>query len=251
MQAASTLITSLAVLHFKDSKVAFEQPGSSLNDAKIPVNASNGCTGPETVRDSAIDTILGTFVALDIISSASTRLPSLLQADHQHWIGDRNIQMHHLIGVDTSIMLLVSQISALEEWRRHCEAKRNLSIKELSNGASSIEMALEDFISRNSLELQATIPTLKMGSPTEIPVRATSKLNSQIVSSVFALSAITYLHTVVSGAHPDLNEIQQSVYRTVTALGSLPDPGLLRYMYGHSALRAAWLRKRDRASSES
>jgi hypothetical protein len=63
-----------------------------------------------------------------------------------------------------------------------------------------------------------------------IPVPATSTLNSQVVSSIFALSAITYLHTVVSGAYPDLNEIQQSVFRTMKVLVNLPDPGLLRYI---------------------
>lgn len=225
MQAASTLITSLA----KYSEVEDEQPVSSLTNIKTPVNASIDYARPVTMKDNAIDTIFGTFVALDILSSASTRSPSLLRVD-QRWLSDRNIKMHHLIGVDTSIMLLISQISTLEEWSRDCKAKRSLSIKELSSRASSIEMALEDFIGRNSLELQVAVPTLKMRSRTVIPVPATSKLNSQVVSSAFALSAITYLHTVVSGAHPGLNEIQQSVFRTMTVLGNLPDPALLHYM---------------------
>jgi hypothetical protein len=230
LQAASTLITSLATLKFKDSNVAFEQLESSLTKDEIPVNASTDYAGPETVRYNAIDTLVGTFVALDILSSASTRSQSLFRADYQHWLSDRNIQMHHLIGVDKCIMLLISQISALEEWKRECEANRCLSIKELSNRASSIETALDDFIKRNSLELQAAIPILKMRSPTVIPVPASSKLNSQVVSSVFALSAVTYLHTVVSGAHPGLDEIQKSVLRTMTVLGNLPDPALLCYM---------------------
>jgi hypothetical protein len=67
LQATSTLITSLATLKSKDSKVAFEQPVSNLTNIKIPVNASVDCAGPETVSDNAIDTIFGTFVALDIL----------------------------------------------------------------------------------------------------------------------------------------------------------------------------------------
>lgn len=52
------------------------------------------------------------------------------------------------------------------------------------------------------------------------------------ITEAFALLALTYLHVVVSGAHPELPEIKDSVGRAVGALGGLYDQKLLE--------RAVW-----------
>jgi len=231
LRAASNLLVSLTTLKPKIPTSFFEQPGSKSKGLETPRNASFGDrVGPDTIDENAIDTIVGAFVALDIISSASTRSPSLLRADHKHWLRDRNIQIHHSIGCDTRVMLLISQISALEEWKMGCEASGSLSIMELSKRASWIETALEDFLNENASKVEAAIPALKMRYPTVIPAPSTSELNGRLVSSIFALSAITYLHVVISGAYPELNEIRLNVFKTVLAMNNLPDPRLLRCM---------------------
>ncbi|KAK9326943.1 hypothetical protein V1520DRAFT_376242 [Lipomyces starkeyi] len=48
------------------------------------------------------------------------------------------------------------------------------------------------------------------------------------ISKIFTLSANTYLRVVISGAHPELPEITESVSETVLAFKSLKDPRLLR-----------------------
>lgn len=57
----------------------------------------------------------------------------------------------------------------------------------------------------------------------KMPVSAYSEINQ-----AFALAAITYLHVVVSGAHPELPEIAETVSSTIAVLKGLEDPSLLR-----------------------
>lgn len=224
------MITSLITLENKISTPFFEHPKSRSTVLEISRASAGDRTGPDDVKKNAIDTVVTAFVALDILSSASTRSPSLLRADHKHWLSNRSVKMHHVIGCDVSVMLLISQISGLEEWKKGCEVRGRLSIMELSSRTGCIETLLEDIISANLLKAQAAIPSLKVRYPTGIPAPDTSELNNRLFSTVFALAAITYLHVVVSGAHPELNEIQQSVSRTILLMKSLPDPRLLSYV---------------------
>ena len=231
LQAASSLITSLTTLQPKISTSFLGPSTCKSKGVEISQNVSFGDrVRSGTINENAIDTIVGAFIALDILSSSSTRSPSLLRADHKYWLRDKNIQICPLTGCSVSVMMLISQISGLEEWKRECEARSSLSIMKLSKRASCIETALEDLIGGNSSKVEAAIPALKMKHPTVIPTPSTSELNSSVVSSVFAHSAVTYLHVVVSGAHPELNEIQQSVSKTLLILKALPDPQLLRCM---------------------
>ena len=48
------------------------------------------------------------------------------------------------------------------------------------------------------------------------------------ITKIFALSAMTYLHVVVSGAHPELPEIMASISKTVAAFQRLTDKKMLR-----------------------
>jgi hypothetical protein len=230
LQAASSLMTPLSLLKPKTSTVCFEQ---SVSKTKLAMTQPNAIVedrfGVDT-NQNAIDTLVGAFVALDMLPPASTRTPSLLRADYKHWLSDRNIQMHHLMGCNVTVMLLISQISELEQWKREWEARNSLSIMELSKRASSIEAALVDFIAGDSSNVREAISALNLKCPTVIPTPNTTELNNRVISSVFACSAITYLHVVVSGTHLELNEIRQSISQTLLVLKSLPNPQLLRYM---------------------
>ncbi|KAE9367448.1 hypothetical protein N431DRAFT_513816, partial [Stipitochalara longipes BDJ] len=181
-------------------------------------------------HQNAIDTIVGEFVALDILWAASTRSPSLLRTDYKQWLRDRNIELQYLIGCDVAVMLLISQISELEQWKTEFISRNRLSIMELCKRAGIIEKALVDFITINSSNVKEAISALKSKNSTLIPTPNTTELNIHVISSVFALSAVTYLHVVVSGTHPELFEIQQSISQTLLILKSLPHPQLLRHM---------------------
>jgi hypothetical protein len=219
LQAASSFVISLATSNHDVS--SHRACSSAGNESQREATYGDR---DATMKENAIDAVLGVFVALDILSSASTRTPSLLKANYQHCLSERNIQTDHLIGCDPSVICRISEISALDVWKEECKAAHSLSIMELSKRARGIEAALEDFIDRNALDTQTDIPTLK----TTIPTPSSSKFNSRFVSEIFAMSAITYLHVAVSGAHPDLTEIQRSVSRTILAMRGLPDPRLLR-----------------------
>ncbi|KAE9364269.1 hypothetical protein N431DRAFT_355272, partial [Stipitochalara longipes BDJ] len=228
--AASSLITSLTKPNHDLSLDQLASSSKGIESLKDTILGEKRNTATQTTMDM----VIGTFVALDILSSASTRSPLQLQASHQHQHqnppNDKIIKTKHLIGCDESVMCLISRVSILEEWKKGCEAKGALSIMELSKRASCIETELEDFASRNALDMQMAIQAWKMRGPcsTAIPSPPTSHQTSRIISSIFALSAITYLHVVVSGAFPDLAEIQQSVSKTLLAMKSLPNPQLLR-----------------------
>jgi C6 transcription factor Pro1 len=192
-------------------------------------NGNRPCGRNEGVDiDDVIKTITAILIALDILSSASTRSPSLLQVDHEQILRHGDIQLSDIMGCDTRVMVLIGQVSALDEWKRACEANCRLSVMELGKRADSIEMSLDEFLYATESTLEDAACSLTGEGPGVIPSHETSQFITKLISNVFALAAITYLHVVVSGNNPDLEEIQDSVSKTIAAIKRLPDISLLR-----------------------
>jgi hypothetical protein len=89
-------------------------------------------------------------------------------------------------------------ISLLDNWRKEAEKSHKLSMIELVKRGMQIENCLRERL--NDIE---KLP--RMDSRSE-------------VTKIFALSALIYLYVVISGPYSELQEIKESVARTVIAL---------------------------------
>jgi hypothetical protein len=165
------------------------------------------------VDEIACDFLVSVFVWFDILASASTRSKPFLE-DNVQYLG--NIELDKVMGCESSVMILISKISQLEEWKREMQRAGRLSIVELSSRGSDIGMLLN-----HQLATQTILPT------TLVFGNSPGKYVSTI-TRIFAYAALTYLHTVVSGPYPELPEIKASVSMTIAALSNLPEPKLLK-----------------------
>lgn len=171
--------------------------------------------------DCAIKVLLGSFIAFDIISSASTRSTPFLNINHLQLLNTLEISLRSLIGCRNSVMALILEISLLDQWKIEAKGAHKLSILDLAKRGGHIQERLRQ-------EIAATEDMPPAGPSLSNPSVATQAPTHPEISKVFALSAVTYLHVVISGAYPELPEIAESVSETIVAFKSLKDPRLLR-----------------------
>ena len=201
----------------------------------MPLCDDPGLTGPDNEsgerhetdvypeNDVAIIVLLGSFISFDIISCASTRGTPFLDIDHSQMLGNLEIPLETLIGCRTSVMALISEISSLDRWKKEAQAAHRLSIVDLANRGAQIEERLrKELADIRNMPLTAgrVVPPSHAGL---FPASAHRE-----VSQAFALAAVTYLHVVISGAHPELPEIAQTISKTIHVLNRLEEPRLLQ-----------------------
>jgi hypothetical protein len=117
-------------------------------------------------------------------------------------------------------MILIFEISLLDTWKKEEENAHKLSIAELAKRGSQIEERLRG-------ELANIENTLTKGASSRNTSEVLLTVPSTEITKIYALSAMTYLHVVISGAHPELPEIIESVSKTIAGFQSLIDAKLL------------------------
>lgn len=171
--------------------------------------------------DTAVKFLLGSFISLDILSCASTRSAPLLELDHILALEGSGTHLENLTGCENWAMILILKISRLDDWKRTAEQAHKLSMVELVERGAHIERSL-----REGLDSMEAMPSLG----TSLGTLSGSLLPSPHIEStkIFALAAMTYLHVVISGAHPELPEISRSVSQTISVFQSITNRDLLR-----------------------
>jgi len=208
LKAADSLLPSLV-----EARIRYLHPDSQeFQDQELQDMC---CIAPDD--HLAIELLLGTFLWLDILGQASTRakissiLPEvLLEKGH--------IQLEGLFGCKSWVMLQISKISKLDVWKQECEISRKLSVAELARRGAKIEADLNQGLAGISAYKQ---------SQGQISSNLTSEDKCSAITECFGLAALTYLHVVMSSAHPDLPEIANSVSRGMDSLRNLKDQNLL------------------------
>lgn len=155
------------------------------------------------------------------MASVSLRAKTCLDLNHEVLLEGNSIQLDQLFGCENWALLLLSKINALDTWKRECEKNGKLSIAELAKRGSRIEDELE--VRLDKMPLHDEDQSQKLSGRTRIGDNTSSE-----ITRIFALSGLTYLHVVVSGPHPDLPEIVDSVSRTVHAFEKLSSKDLLQ-----------------------
>lgn len=166
--------------------------------------------------------LLGAFIWLDILASASTRCEPLLDVNHSLLLASGRIHLDTLMGCENWALHAVYKISTLDAWRKNQEKDGRLSMAELVKRGAQIERVLKERLATISHHNPHRTRRLSGMTP-RIPRTASAE-----ITKVYALSALTYLHVVVSGALPSLPEITESVSSTITAFKDLSDANLMQ-----------------------
>jgi hypothetical protein len=171
--------------------------------------------------NTSISFLLGFFIHMHIITCASTRSSQFLISDHKVLLETGEINLADLIGCSNWAMIFIFKISSLDKWKKEEEDAHRLSLIELTKRGRQIEERLLSRLASIENDLSKRAPVDAHLRPDFIKTE---------ITRIFALSAITYLHVVISGAYPDIPDIKRSVSKTIDALRSLPDPKLLQHV---------------------
>ncbi|KAH8592114.1 fungal-specific transcription factor domain-containing protein [Bisporella sp. PMI_857] len=201
LQAASSLVAFLA-----------SHSSCSNQDTNIIYSA---------VYCSAFRFFTGLFIWFDVISAASMGTKHLLQDEDERLLETNEVDLGALVGCDNWIVLTILKTTALYHWKQERERDGKLSLAELVRRSEPLERRLKQSLSKPPNSMYQSMIS---GDPSSIYG------NSQrdIITRIFVGSTLSYLHFVVSGPHPELVEMRESVTMTIEAFKKLPHPWLLR-----------------------
>jgi hypothetical protein len=132
------------------------------------------------------------WVTTGLVPSCPDWLSALLDEN------DR-IQVCKIMGCKNWAVSIITDIAALEHWKKQCQYSGNISLQELARRASGTEKRLNDGLATNS-KILSSYETGRYGR-LDLQVRA--------VINVYGCLALTYLHTVLSDAYPELPKIRE------------------------------------------
>lgn len=173
----------------------------------------------------ACNFLVGTVIWFNIICSASTDSQRHL-LDDISYLSSHNIQLDKIMGCENWVMILIFRISSLSAWKSTQQKEGCLSLRDLAARGADIERELNEGLVMNEEKIGQPIfkPASSLCQRLGVPQ---SKTNF-VLTRIFACAALTYLHTTISGPHPNLPEIKDSVEKSFAAFHLLPTPVLLR-----------------------
>ncbi|KAL9087589.1 MAG: hypothetical protein Q9159_003539 [Coniocarpon cinnabarinum] len=141
----------------------------------------------------------------DILAATSLqKRPVLYQLQHDLLEGSDGteppIDLEAVIGVRNCVLLQISEITALDAWKRQCKVAGNLDVMELAHRAMVISIPL-----RHETEVDPRNDATQNSNPLDAVAACacfSSGLSTNVRSSItrmWAHAALLYLHVVVSG----------------------------------------------------
>jgi hypothetical protein len=177
----------------------------------------------------------------DIIASTALEQPPRLQKFHAEVLDGVSplLPCEEFFGCHNWVILIISQISTLDAWKKEMRRAKTLSVVELVQRASCIEARLRagiealDAIPMNTLNDPSARapdqPFLGAGPEYAIEIGNIRTTPSQAFhTKIWAMSALSYLAVVVSGYQPSLPEMQANVAATMDLFRLMPSPLCLR-----------------------
>ncbi|KAH6675044.1 fungal-specific transcription factor domain-containing protein [Halenospora varia] len=167
----------------------------------------------------ALKFFISSFVWIDIIANATFGAPphNPRHFDYLPLLRNGSLQPQKQMGCQSCVLVLITEITALEAWKKDQMDRGCLSVIELATRASSLNDILV-----GGIEAKACAPPIN-----SINLEA----DSHAVNFIFAFAALIFLHTVVSGPSPHTPEIKDNVTKCLERFEALP---------GHVLLRNCW-----------
>ncbi|KAG2038942.1 fungal-specific transcription factor domain-containing protein [Suillus americanus] len=166
--------------------------------------------------------IIKTSMWFDVLASATLiRRPKFLEVLRSLYGpttavngGRPELSMMGVMGCENRIVLALAEIADLAYWKDGCRRAGRLSVSELVRRGQDIETILK---STND-------PAYIHGFDTKKSRRR------RLTSDVFRASALVYLHSVISGDHPQCPEIMGNITETVKCLRRAEDVSTARHV---------------------
>ena len=176
-----------------------------------------------TIEESnALKFFITSFVWVDIIANATYGPPPFnpKHFDYLPLLENGSFRPQSMIGCQSCIMTLITEITTIEAWRNDQLEQGCLSVIELANRATALSDRLKCGIQR--------IESVLSEDPTNI------EADSGAVNLVFSYAGLVYLHTIVSGVSPHTPEIKHNATRCLEKLEVLPAHLLVRICWPYT-----------------
>jgi hypothetical protein len=179
-------------------------PGSAESETLVPLNEIAG-----------LDFFITAYVWGDILCCASIGLDPSLPDPFPYitYLKEDRIKLDRLMGCRNCVMISIRETSELEAWKTDMKKHRSLGIPMLSHKAAGVESGLNAGLS-------------DLSKPLNDLTKYEQECN--LVTEVYAVSALIYLAVVVSGNSHVLPEVRLGVRRALSALRILPQHLLIR-----------------------
>ncbi|KAL3420506.1 C6 transcription factor [Phlyctema vagabunda] len=215
LQASSTVIPTVLVTPSKRLSLM-----KDVSDNHAGVNNDHHIISERPIADGpAVRFLLSAFVHLDIIASASTCTPCSSPLDHIRLLETGEVNMTSVCGCRNWAMAAVAKVCEMNEWKITMELEGRLSTRVLVGKAAVIEQSILTQIA----EMLGNSDCKVVHRVTETQAEHVEKL----ITTVFALGALTYLNVIVSGTLPGLAEIEDTVSKMVEILRRLLELNLI------------------------
>ncbi|GAB1310614.1 Ustiloxin B cluster transcription factor ustR [Madurella fahalii] len=208
---------------------------------------------PWGLNQSILRFFTAQLLFIDVLASTTLQQPPRLQRWHEHLLYDYDeetkekmrdgekeqttphINLEEFVGVQNWAILAISEISALDAWKKGMKRAGSLSVTELVSRATAIEhrlcASLEALLGTDT---KGAFPSLKDSPHTVVQCSAGGFPLARVMhgtglnTQIWAQAAFTYLSVILSGWQPASHEIRKSVAQTIELMLSLPNPDCLR-----------------------
>ena len=119
--------------------------------------------------------------------------------------------IHYATGSQPWVFHYIAETTLLRLWKKDKLASQSLNVTEMARKAAAMEGALQEQQRRICVGLEGQ-----------------GNKDVLLVTNVYAAAAQVYLHMVVSGAYPQVSDIQNAVEGTINALKRLSHAMLMR-----------------------
>lgn len=185
---------------------------------RSPRDAASGSV-PQ-IYASAARSLLSQFVWFDILGIVSTGNNALLGINHVYLLDSKTIHINEVSGCHNLVAETLCKIASLRRWKIETECDGKLNILELATRGGVILRSLTDLIDQVSSTPSGSMP---LGRNTW------TQDCEKIITIAYARAAIIYLHVVISGPAPHLEEIRREVAELTASLESLNCNKTLQY----------------------
>jgi hypothetical protein len=169
---------------------------------------------------SGLDFFMKVYIWGDVFRCASigVKSPDRNPFPYLTYLEEDRIRLDHIMGCRNWVMILLKEISNLETWKKDMQRRRNLSIPSLCSKAAGLEQ-----------RLYAGLKSARADQ------NSSTKFDQEcnLVTHIYAQSAVIYLAVVVSGNSHLLPQVRSSVAKTLTSLKALPPHLLIRISWAY------------------
>ena len=195
-------------------------PESTSNDEEIvPDDETNSILLPLN-EIAGLDFFIKVYIWSDIFRCASigAKESGGNYFPYLPYLMDDRIRVDEIMGCRNWAMIAIKETSQLESWKRKMQRSQSLSIPMLVHKSGALETRLIE-----GLE----------GIVKSRDAHTTYEQECNLITEIYALSALTYLAVVVSGNSYLLPEVRASVAKTLKALKALPPHLLIRISWAY------------------